>query len=151
MLNIYVGSLPGEVKYIDPYFDFNYEPEWITNELSKKMISDIDNSEVITENVIQNKDIGTIPPQWLSGGVKTLICMWNDNSGENIYNLTGCGDNCADWVLEIGKRKDITVTTHHYFSFGINKPLEIKFLNTGKIVHNSEEYLYEYCEITKDM
>lgn len=30
---------------------------------------------------------------------------------------TSCGDNCAKWIIEISKMKDITIVLEHYMSF----------------------------------
>ena len=68
MLKIYYGSLPNEIKSASVYFVFNFEPEWLNNTLNQEMIEDVDKSKVVTTNVIESSVLGTIPPQWLSGG-----------------------------------------------------------------------------------
>lgn len=146
MLKIYYGSLPNEIRSAKVYFDFNFEPEWLNDELNRKMVEDVDKSKVITTNVIESSVLGTIPPQWLSGGVKALICMNSDTSGM-IFNLSNCGDNCAKWVYEIAKNKDLLVTTHHYMSFKDIEDFEAEMVNTGKIVKGNEEYLKELWEL----
>lgn len=146
MLKIYYGSLPNEIRSAKVYFDFNFEPEWLNDKLNRKMIEDVDKSKVITTNVIESSVLGTIPPQWLSGGVKALICMNSDTSGM-IFNLSNCGDNCAKWVYEISKKKDLLVTTHHYMSFKDIEDFEAEIVNTGKIVKGNEEYLKELSRL----
>ena len=146
MLKIHYGSLPKEIRSAKVYFNFNFEPEWLNDELNKKMIEDVDKSKVITTNVIESSVLGTIPPQWLSGGVKALICMNSDTSGM-IFNLSNCGDNCAKWVHEIAKTKDLLVTTHHYMSFKDIEDFEAEIVNTGKIVKGNEEYLKELSRL----
>lgn len=146
MLIINIGSLPNEIRSASTYFDINFKPDWITDRLNKEMIIDVDKSEVIAENIIQSPVLGTIPPQWLSGGVKALICMNSDEKGY-VFNLSNCGDNCAKWVVEISKHKDLLVTTHHFMDFeGIND-FKAKIKNTGKIVNSNEEYLDEFIKI----
>ena len=149
MLRIYYGSLPNEVKSASVYFDFNFESEWLNDELNQKMIEDVDKSKVVATNVIESSVLGTIPPQWLSGGVKALICMNSDNSGV-IFNLSNCGDNCAKWVYEISRHKDLTVTTHHTMSFRGVDGFQAEILNTGKIV-DYEGYLDEIAEIESEL
>ena len=151
MLKIYLGSLKNEIRSASVYFDINYKTSWLNNELNRKMIKDIDESDVISENIIKSNVLETnIPPQWLSGGVKALICMNSDTSGR-IFNLSNCGDNCAKWVFEISKHKDLLVTTHHYMSFSDVEDFEAEMVNTGKIVKSSEEYLDEFIKIKTDI
>ena len=47
-------------------------------------------------------------------------------------------DNCAKWILEIGKQQDITINLRHIMDFGEGE-FEIEILNTEQIVHNMEE------------
>lgn len=141
MLNIYFGDM--EKAMYDPpvYFDNEYDDEWITRDIVKKIIKDIDKSDVISADCIQSPVLGQIPPLDLSGGAKTLILMCCDDS--NIYNATMCGDNCAKWILEIAKTKDLTINLRHIMDFGKDNEFEIKILNSGVIVHNMKEYLKE--------
>lgn len=134
-----MGDLENEIYNSSMYFDNQYEDEWITNELSKMMIKDVDKSEVISSRVIDSPVLGAITPKDLSGGVKTLMLMAFDDSG-NIFNGSACGDNCAHWILKIAETKDITITLHHGMRFGAG-PFEIEILNNNKIVHNRTEWL----------
>lgn len=139
MLSIYFGDMPDVVWHPPTYFDNKYKDEWITNELSKKMILDIDKSTVIGPRLIDSPILGPIGPRDLSGGVKTLMLMAFDNSGE-IFNATSCGENCAKWILEIAKYKDLTINLRYTMEFEQDE-FEIKILNTGEVVHNMKEYL----------
>lgn len=100
------------------------------------MILDIDKSEVVGPNLIQSPVLGPIPPERLSGGVKTLILI--DNDDEHIFNASACGNNCAKWLLKIAEDKDITVRLGYLMDFG-REPFVIHVVNTDKIVHNLEE------------
>ena len=60
-----------------------------------------------------------------------------DDSGR-IFNASACGNNCAKWILEIGKQKELIVNLTPYYGFGDNE-FEIKILNKNQIVHNMEE------------
>ena len=128
------------VFYHSPtYFDNRYEDEWIIDKLSEEMIRDIDKSEVISSHLIDSRILESISTKELSGGVKTLILMEHDISGK-IFNVSVCGDNCAKWILEIGKKKDLTVNLRHIMNLG-EKTFEMKIFNTGKIVHNMQEFV----------
>ena len=149
MLKIYYGSLPREVRSASVYFDFNFESEWFDDELNRKMIEDVDKSEVIARNIIESSVLGTIPPQYLSGGVKALICMNSDSNGY-VFNLSNCGDNCAKWVYEIAKNKDLLVTTHHYMDFSEVKDFKAHIVNKDKYVNSEEEYMDIIAELISE-
>ena len=131
--------MPEAVYNTSVYFNNTYEDEWITDEFSVKMIKSVDKSEVKGANLIDSPVLGPIPVTKLSGGVKTLILVSHDKSGR-VFNASTCGDNCAKWLLEIGKQKDITVNLHHMMDFGGRK-FTIKVLNNGGIAHNMSELI----------
>ena len=138
MLNLIYGEVESDDYIFDPdtFFNNTYEDEWITDELSKRMIRDVDRSEVIGPHLIESPVLGPISQKELSGGVKTLILINNDT--EHIFNGSACGDNCAKWLIEIGKQKDVTVRLGYFMSFG-DEPFEAKVVNTNKIVHSAAE------------
>src|SRR5699024_6601163 len=139
MLNIYLGEMEQAIYYPPAYFDNQYEDEWITEPLSVEMIKDVDRSEVISPHLIESPVLGPISVKEISGGVKTLILLAFDQSGK-VFNASACGDNCAKWILQIGKEKDLTINLRHLMDFGAGE-FEIKILNTGDIVHNMEEFV----------
>ena len=138
MLNIYFGDMEQAVFNTAVYFKNSYEDEWITEELSREMIKDVDKSEVLDSGVINSPVLGMIPPVNLSGGVKTLILM--EHEPEKIFNASTCGDNCAKWILKLAENKDITINLRHIMDFG-EGTFQIKILNTNEIVHNMEELI----------
>lgn len=146
MLKIIFGEIAGAVYHPPTYFDNRYEDEWIINPLSVEMIKDIDNSDVISTHLIQSQVLGAIPVKDISGGVKTLILMAFDKSGK-IFNASACGDNCAGWIVKLGKQKDLTINLHHVMDFSKVTDFEALIANTSKIVHSYEEYLQEALSI----
>lgn len=142
MLRIYFGDYKGKNYIYDPdtYFDNAYEDEWLTDSVSKKMVRDIDRSELVGPNLVQSSVLGAIPPSRLSGGVKTLILIENDP--EHVFNASACGENCASWLLELGKRKDIMIRLGYLMHFS-DHAFEIEIVNTGRIVKNQTELIYE--------
>ena len=125
MLNIIYGDVKNSIYNTNVYFKNSYEPEWLDAELAKKMIKDIDDSEVLSGECINSPVLGQIPPERLSGGVKTLLLILNDN--------------CAKWILEIGRIKDVTINLRHMMSFGKDTKFEIKVQNGGETVHSMKE------------
>lgn len=138
MLSIYFGDMPEAIYNPVIYFKNTYTDEWITDELSKAMIKDVDKSEVIGPRVIDSPVLGGISPRELSGGVKTLIAMYK--APEKIFNASVCGDNCAKWILRIGQLQDLTINLRHLMDFG-DLEFSVKILNTDQIVHNMDELL----------
>lgn len=141
MLQVYLGDCENEIYNPPVYFINQYEDEWLENDFAKKMIMDVDKSEVVGPHLIQSPVLGPISPRELSGGVKTLLLLAFDTSG-NIFNATACGGNCAKWILEIAKTKPLTISLHYSMNFGDGE-YTIKIMNNGVIVHNQEEWLNE--------
>lgn len=138
MLSVYYGDMPEAIYNPALFFKNSYSDDWITDELSKEMIRDVDKSEVIGPRIIDSPVLGGITPRELSGGVKTLICIYK--RPDRVFNASACGDNCAKWLLEIGKRQDVTINLRHLMDFG-EKEFTIKVLNTNQTVHNMDELL----------
>ena len=138
MLNIWYYTDVERMKDAPTYFNNTYEDEWLEDPFVQQMIWDVDKSKVISPRIIDSPVLGPITPRELSGGVKVLILLLKDNSW--IYNISNCGDNCAKWILEIAKKKDLTVYLEHVMKFP--EPFEIKLLNTNEILHTFTEYAF---------
>lgn len=137
MLKIWYYGGTDYMEDAPSYFDNVYEDEWIEDDFVKEMIKDVDKSTVISAHVIESPVFGAITPQGLSGGVKVLILMLKDDSF--VYNMSNCGNSCAKWILKIAEQKDLTVYLQHILRF--EGSFEIQIMNTGKIVHNTQEYV----------
>lgn len=138
MLTVFFGEMPEAIYNTSVYFKNVYEKNWITSPMAREMIADIDRSVVGEEAVIQSPIVGQIPPTSLSGGVKTLILIANEP--QKVFNCSTCGDNCAKWILKMGRERDITINLHHLMDFG-EQPFEIRIQNTGQIVHSMKELI----------
>lgn len=145
MLCIIFGEMPEDMekKYVyntSMYFDNTYLDNWLTDELSIKMIKSVDKAVVLSSNAVDSKALGIIPVTKISGGLKTLLLIRHDDT--KIFNASTCGDNCAKWILKIAQKadRDIIINLRHIMNFG-DKPFEIKILNNGKTVHNMKEYV----------
>lgn len=140
MLHIHYGELDKD-NYIfnpDSFFNNTYEDSWITDPLSKEMIENVDRSYVVSPQLIDSPFLGPIPVERLSGGVKTLILMNNDD--EHIFNGSACGDNCAPWILRIGQKKELYIRLGYLMDFG-DEPFEIEITNLGIVVHSQKELI----------
>lgn len=138
MLRIVFGEKP-EVLYGPVWFDYNYEPEWFKDELVKDMISAVDNSRYVDGEYIESEVLGPISPRNLSGGVKTLICIYKNP--DKVFDATSCGGNCAKWILEIGRKEDVTINLKYLMRFKDYEPFEIYVENLDKIVRTNKDYV----------
>jgi len=138
LLSIYYGDMPEAIYNTVIFFKNTYMDDWITDDLCRKMILDVDKSIVLGPHVIDSPVLGGIAPGELSGGVKTLIAIYK--VPERIFNASACGDNCAKWILKIGEIQDITINLRHLMDFG-DGAFSIKVINTGQVVHSMNELL----------
>lgn len=140
MLKIHFGDIQSD-KYIfnpDVYFNNTYEDEWMSDPVTIDMVKDIDGSDVKGPRLVDSPFLGPIPPERLSGGVKTLILMNNDPY--HIFNASACGDNCAKWILKIAKEKNLLIRLGYLMDFG-NDPFDIIIENLNITVHSKKELL----------
>ena len=138
MLSVFYGDMPEAVYNTVVFFKNSYTDDWITDELSVRMIKDVDKSDVIGPRLIDSPVLGGISPRELSGGVKTLIDIYK--RPDKVFNASACCDNCAKWLLEIGERQDVTINLRHLMDFGDGQ-FTIRILNTDQIVHNMRELI----------
>lgn len=152
MLKIYFGELEEAIFNTPQYFDINWEDEWLEDEFTKEMVRKIDKSEVLEGGVIKSPVFGLMPPERLSGGVKTLILM--NNEPDKIFNASQCGNNCVEFIMRIAEEKDITIRLGHFMEF--KEPFDIEIANNGnhvktmmEIITNAVPYIYEISDTSK--
>lgn len=136
MLNIYYGKMPEAIYNTSSYFSNTFQKTWLDDPYIRRMIKNVDKSEVIDDYLIKSKALGMIAPSQLSGGVKTLILTYF--MPDKIFNASTCGDNCARWFIDMTKKSDRTINLRHIMDFG-DKNFEACILNNGEIVHSMKE------------
>lgn len=143
MLNIVYGEMPEAVYNTSLYFDNTYYDSWLLDDFAKEMIKSVDKAEVLSGQAVKSKALGVIPATRISGGLKTLLLIYNQP--EKVFNASTCGDNCAKWLLRIADKadKDITINLRHIMDFGRGK-FAIRIVNNNTIVHDMSE-LVEYA------
>lgn len=144
MLNIYFGDMPEAIYNTSVYFKNTYKDRWITKNLSKEMIKDVDKSVVLDAARIESPIFGIMSPTQLSGGVKTLMLIANDK--EHVFNASNCGDNCAKWLLKMAENEKVVINLRHLMDFG-NEDFKIRIINNDKIVKNMRELVIEAGEL----
>ena len=120
------------------FFKNSYDDAWIVDDFSRKMIKDVDKSEVMGTGVIDSPVLGKIAPERLSGGVKTLMLV--KFMPDMVFNASTCGNNCAKWLLKIAENEDRTVNLRNIMNFG-EESFDIHVLNTNQVVHSMRELL----------
>lgn len=73
MLKIYLGNMEKAIYHPPTYFDNQYEDEWITKELSIRMIKEVDKSDVINSSLIQSPVLGTISGECETFSVNNVL------------------------------------------------------------------------------
>ena len=137
MLRIYFGDMK-EAAHGPTWFKYNYDPSWFRDELVQEMVREVDHTEYVEGSVFNSPVLGMIPPERLSGGVKTLIMIYK--MPEKVFDATSCGGNCAQMLLEIGKREDVMVNLRYYMPMKGLEPFEIEIVNHKKIVTRECDY-----------
>lgn len=138
MLHIILGETEN-INYGPDWFKTNYDPEWLKDSFVQKMIKDIDKSDYIDGIVINSPILGPIPPERLSGGVQTLIMIYE--KPQLIFDATSCGENCAKWLIKIGKQKDVTINLNYLMKFNDIDDFEVFINNENRLITNIEDYI----------
>ena len=133
---MYFGDMKDAIFNTAVFFKNVYEDQWITDDFDKQMIQDVDKSIVLDNGVIDSPVLGKIPPERLSGEVKTLILIYQ--MPDKVFNASACGDNCAKWLLKMAEMEDRTVNLRHLMDFGSGE-FSLHILNTDQIVHSMKE------------
>lgn len=131
MLKLYLGpARKGTEDRTKATFHALFNPEWMEDELVKNMVLDVDKSIVQSPYCIMSPVLGQIPPDMLSGGVKFLILMLKTDLR---LDLSKCGENCAKWVIEIAKHKDVEADLNYFMPLDPNGD-EVYIVNDESIV-----------------
>ncbi len=138
MLHIILGETEN-INYGPDWFKTNYDPGWLKDSFVQKMIKDIDKSDYVDGIVINSPILGPIPPERLSGGVQTLIMIYE--KPQLIFDATSCGENCAKWLIEIGKQKDVTINLNYLMKFNDFDDFEVFIDNENRLITSIEDYV----------
>ena len=139
MLRIHFGTLPEEIYNTEIFYENQYEKDWVMDEFARRVIRDIDASEVVAPDLIENEIFGSFSSTELSAGVKTLLLIRNIKN--RIFNISNCGDNCVPYLLELAKDRDIKVTLHHAMDFGNSFAVKVINNNKRKVITDPTELL----------
>ena len=57
-----------------------------------------------------------------------------------MFNASTCGDNCAKFILELAKQKDVTINLRHIMDFGKGK-FHVHIINNDVEVYDMKQML----------
>ena len=138
MLNILFGECPEAIYNTSMYFDNQYLDCWMEDPFAAEVIAGIEKGKILSPQAIDTKALGVIPTTKISGGAKTILLV--KNLPQKIFNASTCGNNCAKYLLKIGRMQEVTINLHHLMTFP-GKRFELRIVNTGVIVHNMHEMI----------
>ncbi|MBQ5849930.1 MAG: DUF4869 domain-containing protein [Lachnospiraceae bacterium] len=140
MVTVYFELDDKEIISTSKYFNNSYTDEWL-DEWAKRVIKEIDNSELISDGLVQSPVLGPITIREISSGAKALITMNSDDSV--ISNANSCGDNCADLLAELSLKKDFGIYLAYPMKFR-DLQFDMCIARDGAICHNAKEFEKEY-------
>lgn len=145
MLTIHISGYEDNcIQNVTGYFNRKKKKEWFNNPNVKRVIKNIDNTLAIKDEYLESPVFGGMSPERLSTGCKAVILL-EVLQEPNVY-ATKCGNNCVPDILEIAKRKDITITLHHPMDFP-EEGFEAYIVETDKWIHSGKEFILEYYKV----
>lgn len=97
------------------FFSTHKKKEWFQDPFVQLLLKKVDHTKVIQGFVLENEDGDVIPPEYLSTGVKTVICIYEFQ--DKIFNLTQIGDNALAFVSVLSKLRDITALCYRFLPY----------------------------------
>lgn len=92
-----------------------FEDEWMLRDYTKRIVKELDNSEVLGNQAIKSPVLGIIPPDWLSATCKNVIMM---SVGIEMVFASGFFANEANKLIEeISGRQDVHLYMNHMFNY----------------------------------
>ena len=79
MLTIIFGDVENSIYNTNVYFKNSYEPEWLESELARKMIKDIDKSDVLSGECINSPVLGHRQTERCDNKSQTYDGIWKGN------------------------------------------------------------------------
>jgi hypothetical protein len=145
MLNVHVGDVDDLTWYIDSKFKIWFDTKNLLTDFSKRIIKEIDKSDVIGEHNILSPVLGSISPDFLSGGTKTLLLI---KYNKIITTLNFLGENCYQYLVDIAKEQDVTICVDGVNDlFNDTNVDKIRIVNTGEIVTDKMTYMLRIMDL----
>ena len=95
-------KLPEYVKYPDANYNVDFKLDWIENDFSRRVISEVEGIELNYDSVMKSLKANFRGYRDISTGSKNLILTYNTNC---ISELARMGPNCYKFLFEIAKKR----------------------------------------------
>lgn len=130
------------------FFSFQKKKEWFEDPFVQRIIREVDHAEVVRGFVLENDEGEAIPPEYLSTGAKTAICVYE--FADMIFNATQMGDNALKFVLELSRERDVTILVYRDLPYvglrgiPLYKDYErVEFADAAEFYEHMDEWLEE--------
>lgn len=97
------------------FFSINKKKEWFSDPFVQLLLDKVDRVKVIKDFVLEDENGNAIPPEYLSTGSKTVICIYE--FPEKVFNITQVGDNALAFVSVLSKHRDITGLCYRFLPY----------------------------------
>lgn len=147
MLHLYFGNKKGALLSGENYFNAQVDTSVIESNFGKYVIGKIEKGKVYSKNNIVIPIIGSISPENLSGGTKTLLSLYYNNT--LLVDLASMGDNCFEPLAKLVNKFsniDFFVCTDSYRELYENGYFGSIFIeNSNVLVDNKKDLYKEWC------
>ena len=137
MLNLYIGKNKDAIYPAGGYFRTWIEYDVLMEDFPKKVIKEIDKSDVVGSQLIISPVLGPISPDRISGGSKALIILYCTDC---MMDIDSMGENCYPYLVELADKKDITISMDHIvnlYKYGFKGKIHV--LNDDSIVNDGRD------------
>jgi hypothetical protein len=139
MLKLSINKkMPGEIIIPDTYIKSVVKKDWFEDTYIKDMILDVDKTICYSAYNMESPVLGGINYNQLSTGVKNLILAYKLENP--VIDISLCGDNCAKWIIDIGKKKDYIADLYHVMIFDEKTEFNCILLNDNSKVKTLKDY-----------
>lgn len=105
------------------FFSIEKKVEWFQDPFVQQIIREVDHAECEEGFVLRNEEGVAIPPEYLSTGAKTAICVYE--FPDLIFNATQMGDNALNFVLQLSLERDITLLVYRVLPYDSFRDLDV--------------------------
>lgn len=124
--------------------------EWFQDQYVQRIIKEVDGATVVDGLVLKSRYGQIIPPEYLSTGSQTAICVYE--FPDYIFNATQMGDNALYFALKLAVNRNITLLTYRslplYWLRELSlqkdyKSLDIAGMDNATVINLFDEWLKE--------
>lgn len=123
---------------------------WLDEPIIREALHDIQHVVEIEGIALHTKEWGCLTPESVAGGVRALFLLpfaGNEilaDSGRLISNKS-MGDNCAKYLLRLSIKYDFPIAWDCFMLIDRKQEMLAMDYETGKVVHNGDEFLNMYA------